>query len=103
MHIRLTVKVKLSADRLQTAITLSSVPLALFGEHGMSTNPHEAHAGLVLRMLYGVIYIIMCACVCVCVCVCVRARARVCVCMCACVRACVCVCARARARTHVTQ
>ena len=76
MHIRLTVKVKLSADRLQTAITLSSVPLALFGEHGMSTNPHEAHAGLVLRMLYGVIYIIMCACVCVCVCVCVCARAR---------------------------
>ena len=97
MHIRLTFKVKLSADRLQTAITLSSVPLALFGEHGMSTNPHEAHAGLVLRMLYGVIYIIMCACVCVCV----RARARVCVCNCACVRACVCACVRVCVRARV--
>ena len=57
MHVRLTVMVKLSADGLQTAITPSSVPLSLFGEHGMSTNPHEAHAGLVLCVLYAVLFI----------------------------------------------
>ena len=44
------------ADGLQTAITPSSVPLSLYGEHGMSKNPHEAHEGLVLCMLYAVLF-----------------------------------------------